>query len=395
MINDGLICGKLGSATLVVDLIPTSNRTSRPQIKINPTFITIHNTGNSRADGRANSEYVDETTDYISWHFTADDKYIYQELPLNEMGYHAGTTEGNTRSIGIEICEHTSQDWDKAKANAVVLIKQLMSDLNIPIQNVVPHKHWSGKYCPHKILDEGWDKFISLIGPMPMIEDYKYEKIRFKNHTDVHIFKTKKLPRIVLGERWKQETLPEIVAQYKDVICATNCGMFAYDKITEHYGLLITDALYYQNSSPNFVDFIAWKDGTVSIEAVRNYNVDTQRLVNMQNNAEFGIGTSYALMIKGVPSKLNWNKFSHSAIRTNRTIIGYNGSQWYSIVADGGTTWDLGLTAEEQVELCQQLGITDACNLDGGGSSDMWLKDKIVTGNYVAERKIGTAIIFK
>ncbi|MEV3433071.1 hypothetical protein ABND26_20375 [Paenibacillus larvae] len=27
--------------------------------------------------------------------------------------------------------------------------------LCIPIGNVVPHKHWNGKYCPHRMLDEG------------------------------------------------------------------------------------------------------------------------------------------------------------------------------------------------------------------------------------------------
>ena len=37
-----------------------------------------------------------------------------------------------------------------------------MAEHNIPIENVVPHKHWSGKYCPHLILPR-WNKFIQTI----------------------------------------------------------------------------------------------------------------------------------------------------------------------------------------------------------------------------------------
>jgi len=167
------------------------------------------------------------------------------------------------------------------------------------------------------------------------------------------------------------------------------------DPKSEYYGLYIADGLYYQNSSPNFVDFIAWKDGSVSIEKVADHTVNVPRNVKIQRDSLWGIGTSYALLIDGDISKLNWDVFSHSSEHHNRTITGYDGLYWYSIIADGRTTWDLGLTAIEEVELCQQLGITDACNLDGGGSSDMWLNGKIVTGNYAAERKIGTALIFK
>ena len=31
-------------------------------------------------------------------------------------------------------------------------------DLGIPLSNVVPHKHWSGKECPRKLLNR-WDGF--------------------------------------------------------------------------------------------------------------------------------------------------------------------------------------------------------------------------------------------
>ena len=168
MIKNGLlITDKVGYAKFKTHLIPKTNKVARPQYRMFPTYITIHNTGNSKngANAKNHTEYVDKTTSYLSWHFTVDDKEVYQELPVNETGWHAGDGygSGNMFSIGIEICEHEGIDWEKAKYNAIQLIIILMKDLNIGLANVVPHKHWSGKYCPRVILDEGWDKFTDLI----------------------------------------------------------------------------------------------------------------------------------------------------------------------------------------------------------------------------------------
>lgn len=162
-----------------VDLIPTSNKTSRPQRKMTPTSITIHNTGNSKsgADAAANSNYVDNTSSYVSWHFTVDDKEIIQELPINEIAWHAGdggSGKGNNTSVAIEICEHKGINFQLAKENACKLITLLESE-ETTIKAMYPHKHWSGKYCPHLILDEGWDKFVSLK------EDVKAEVLGLKS----------------------------------------------------------------------------------------------------------------------------------------------------------------------------------------------------------------------
>ncbi|HYE12244.1 MAG TPA: N-acetylmuramoyl-L-alanine amidase [Patescibacteria group bacterium] len=148
-----------------VDLIPVSNKTARPQIKMTPKYVTVHNTGN-RAKGATaenNSEYVDNNTGYVSWHFTVDDKQIIQELPINETAWHAGDGrgQGNMTTIGVEICEYEGINWAKAKENFFKLAMFLKA--NVPSLNrdfLVPHQKWSGKYCPHRILDEGWSKFL-------------------------------------------------------------------------------------------------------------------------------------------------------------------------------------------------------------------------------------------
>lgn len=251
-----------------------------------------------------------------------------------------------------------------------------------------------------------WDKRnkktkIDLISEVPKpAVTYGYSKItQFKGHTDVHIYSTMDIPQVVLGKRNEQEYLTDIARRYNPK-CAINCGMFAWDGKTEHYGLLVTDEGehkeikdFYQPSSKGFVDMIAWEDGSVSIERKDGY--DLEYLVNAQIDAHWGIGTSYALMRKGAKCTLNWGAFAHSDEHHNRTIIGCNtlSKVWYLIVADGRTEWDKGLTAQEEYELCRELEITDACNLDGGGSSDMICNAKVVTGDYRVSRKIGSAVI--
>ena len=150
-----------------IDLIPKTNKSSRPQIKMTPEYITIHNTANTNkgAGAATHTEYVDNTSRTVSWHFTVDDHEIYQELPVTEVAWHAGdgNGDGNRKSIGIEICENSDGVYEKAEENAIQLIIFLMEELNISLDKIVPHQHWSGKYCPHIILDYGWDLFINKI----------------------------------------------------------------------------------------------------------------------------------------------------------------------------------------------------------------------------------------
>jgi len=150
---------------IYVDLIPISNN-NRPGTWLSGTrYITVHNTANSSpgANARAHANYVKNPTTDVSWHYTVDDREIYQHLPLNEVGWHAGTSAGNSQSIGIEICENSDGDFSAAVRNAQWLIAKLMQDLSVPIGRVVTHQYWSGKNCPHLLLGS-WASFIAGIG---------------------------------------------------------------------------------------------------------------------------------------------------------------------------------------------------------------------------------------
>ena len=75
--------------TIVQDFIPPGRR-NRPGYKLEPRYITVHDTANTQtgADARAHANYLKSAPNLeASWHFTVDDKIIYNHLPLNENGW--------------------------------------------------------------------------------------------------------------------------------------------------------------------------------------------------------------------------------------------------------------------------------------------------------------------
>ena len=154
---------------IIQDFIPQGRR-NRPGYAMVPSYLTTHSTANTQngADAKAHSNYVKNTPNLeASWHFTVDDGVIYQHLPLNENGWHAGdgaNGTGNRQSIGIEICENRDGDQAVAIRNAAWLTAKLMQEHGIPIGNVVQHNRWNGKNCPGILRSgNGWNNFLDQI----------------------------------------------------------------------------------------------------------------------------------------------------------------------------------------------------------------------------------------
>jgi N-acetylmuramoyl-L-alanine amidase/Transglycosylase SLT domain len=154
---------------IVVDLIPIGH-SNRPGTPLSPRKITIHNTDNDSpgADARAHAQYQKGTEAQqrqVSWHFTVDDRSVYQSLPVNEVGWHAGTHAGNYQSIGIEICENRGIDQQAANDRAALLAAAQLHELNIPLGNVVQHFDWSTKDCPALLRhpSSNWTAFLQRV----------------------------------------------------------------------------------------------------------------------------------------------------------------------------------------------------------------------------------------
>lgn len=135
-----------------------------PGRSMTPKYITVHNTANTNkganAEMHARYQHNGSGGRQASWHYTVDDTEIWQTLEDNQQGWHAGdgSGNGNTQSIGIEICENSDGNFERAVENAQWLIRTLMNTNNISLSNVVTHKHWSGKECPRKLLPR-WNEF--------------------------------------------------------------------------------------------------------------------------------------------------------------------------------------------------------------------------------------------
>ena len=166
MLNHRLNESTIGSAKVIVDILPGGKVI--PNTRITPTSITIHNTGNIGAPAKNNHNYMKNCNKngsrIASWHFTVDDKEIYQAQSCNYKTYHAGTSAGNNSSIGIEICMFNDKEKQrKAYANAIELVKILLKYYGWTIDKVKRHKDWSGKHCPAWLIEGKfgytWDWF--------------------------------------------------------------------------------------------------------------------------------------------------------------------------------------------------------------------------------------------
>ena len=73
--------------------------------------------------------------------------------------------KGNRYGIAIEICYSKSggDRFIKAEQNAAKLIAQLLKKRSWGIDKVTKHQDYSGKYCPRRTLDMGWERFLNMI----------------------------------------------------------------------------------------------------------------------------------------------------------------------------------------------------------------------------------------
>lgn len=135
--------------------------------KMTPEFIVVHNTAND-ASARNEIEYMNRNNNFTSFHYAVDDKEIVQGIEENRNGFHASDGArgpGNRKGIAIEICYSKSggDRFSKAEQNAVELIVDILKRYNWGIDRVKRHMDFTPKYCPHRTLDMGWDRFINMI----------------------------------------------------------------------------------------------------------------------------------------------------------------------------------------------------------------------------------------
>ena len=131
-----------------------------------PRYIVVHNTAND-ASARNEVAYMLGNGDSTSYHYAVDDIEVVQAISENKTAWHAGdgTGRGNMYGIGIEICYSLSggERFEKAEDNAAELIADILKRYGWGIERVTKHQDYSGKYCPHRTLDMGWERFLNKV----------------------------------------------------------------------------------------------------------------------------------------------------------------------------------------------------------------------------------------
>lgn len=160
---------------------------------MDPTRIVVHNTAND-ASAMSEISYMLGNDYETSFHYAVDDYRAVQGIEENRNGWHAGdgNGKGNREGIGIEICYSKSggERFIKAEQNAVELIVDILKRYGWGIEKVTKHQDYSGKYCPHRTLDMGWQRFLNMIreklgqSTQPVIDNQVnvYYKVKTQNY---------------------------------------------------------------------------------------------------------------------------------------------------------------------------------------------------------------------
>lgn len=149
------------------NLVPAEKQSLKCPYQMTPIGICVHNTAND-ASAANEISYMRSNDKSTSFHIAVDDVGAVQGVSFDRNAWHAGDGtdgEGNRKHIAIEICYSKSggEKFTKAEDNAAELIAQLLKERNWGVDRVKKHQDFSGKYCPHRTLDLGWDRFINKV----------------------------------------------------------------------------------------------------------------------------------------------------------------------------------------------------------------------------------------
>lgn len=148
-------------------LVDASKYSIKCPYAMNAEFIIVHNTAND-APAENEIKYMIRNNNQVSFHFAVDDVEVVQGIPTNRNTWNAGDGSkgrGNRNGISIEICYSKSggDKFIKAEQNAAKFIASILKEKGWGINKVKKHQDFNGKYCPHRTLDMGWNRFLDMI----------------------------------------------------------------------------------------------------------------------------------------------------------------------------------------------------------------------------------------
>lgn len=170
---------------IIESFVPKSKWNIKCPYEMTPEFIVIHNTSND-ASAKKEISYMVGNDNETSFHYAIDDKEIIQAISENRNTWACGDGskgKGNRKGISIEICYSKSggERFNKAEENTAEFVANLLKKYGWDISKVKKHQDFSNKYCPHRTLDLGWDRFLKMVEKYMFVREIKEKMTKFKD----------------------------------------------------------------------------------------------------------------------------------------------------------------------------------------------------------------------
>lgn len=148
-------------------LVPENKYSIKCPYEMTPKFIIIHNTANN-ASAMSEMSYMIGNNNKVSYHCAIDNYRVVQGVPFNRNTWNAGdggNGNGNRKGISLEICYSRSggEQFEEAEKLAAEYTAYLLKQYGWGIDKVKKHQDFANKYCPHRTLDMGWQRFLNMV----------------------------------------------------------------------------------------------------------------------------------------------------------------------------------------------------------------------------------------
>lgn len=381
-----------------------------------PEYLTIHSTGNLKSTAQNERDNLNRTTNTSTtgFHIIVDELQAIECIPLNKVAYHAGdgaNGPGNSRSIGLEICE--SGNRIKTIENAVEVIAKTLHERSWGIDKLKRHFDWSGKNCPSILNYDNWKGWAEL-------KTKVQAHLNLLNYTNIE---TNKLYRVQVGaysikanaekllndlklagfngiikeEDIKLEVIPEVVefdyyekyglkvieTYAKNIYVATLPG-----KTLREFGIFGINGTWQNNpdaaDSKSIWGLAANKLGPIGPNSYQN-SPNGHKRGTLICYADNNMAVKQINHIDEIKEPINWvigggslvpyydptgERIASDILRlTHHTAIGYKKDRVFLIISDTQCTMG---TFRQRI---LNLKLDGAVFLDGGGSTQMNWKD--------------------
>ena len=233
-------------------LVPENKYNIKCPYEMTPEFIVIHNTAND-ASAMAEISYMIGNNNKVSFHCAIDNTRIVQGIPFNRNSWNAGdggNGNGNRKGISLEICYSKSggEDFEEAERLAAEYTAYLIKQYGWGIDKVKKHQDFANKYCPHRTLDLGWQRFLDMVSSY--LEDKPVNNEKIESGSDEPV------------KTYQNGSTTEVV--YADTACTKRIGSLDPRERCDCFGIFNDRAMvrYQVNGSSNYkMGFCKWLGG--------------------------------------------------------------------------------------------------------------------------------------